>query len=351
MYFSVVNDDFLCDFCNLEFSNAVERTEHTLQHFRQSHCSGCGEILICIGDIWYGPHTSSNANTDITSEVEVLDEEVLLENIEIKQEQIIDIDGDDDDENDGDFEEVVNVYDGEEISIHDEDSNMFVEDDSDENETKTYDDDEQATEEHNEIPNLSSKYVSISDDKLTATHHVYHKNKHIVDKPVEKLIYRLEYLNKPTEMERLGGEDLPTALTREQLKKGQCPICGKIIVNKQNLICHMNIHSGRKPFYCNVCSKSFAHIRNLVRHKEQQGHCDMEFKCTVRGCRKSFMTSNKMNRHIKLDHETVGFSINRNGQLCPFEKTHPYQCIHCNKTFSSNGYLNMHIKQGHRDIQ
>lgn len=331
----------------MEFSNAAERTEHTLQHFRQSFCSGCNETLICIGDIWYGPHTisnCSNANADITSEVETFNEGELPEFIEIKQEQIIEIEDDDDD----DEGEMVNAYDGEEITIHDEDSNMFDEVESDENESKTAtdDDDEQTNEEHIEIPNMFSKDVSISDDKLTTTHHVYHNNK-----PVVKLVYGLECLNSPTEIERLGGEDLPTALTREQLRKGQCPICDKIIVNKQNLICHMNIHSGRKPFECNVCSKSFAHIRNLIRHKEQQGHFDMKFKCTVRGCRKFFMTSNKLNRHIKLDHQTVGLSINENGLLCPFKKTHPYQCPHCNRTFSSNGYLSMHIKQGHKDVK
>lgn len=129
-------------------------------------------------------------------------------------------------------------------------------------------------------------------------------------------------------------------LTDEQLSSRKCPICHKIIVNKQNLICHMNIHNGKKPFVCSVCNKSFAHIRNLIRHKEQQGHCEMEFKCAIMGCKKSFMSNNKLQRHVKLAHLKY--------EIVPgLEK--PYPCDQCDKSFMTLGFLNMHLRQVHNN--
>lgn len=122
-------------------------------------------------------------------------------------------------------------------------------------------------------------------------------------------------------------------LTEEQLSSRKCPICEKFIVNKQNLICHMNIHMNVKPFQCSVCKKSFAHIRNLVRHKEQQRHCEMQFKCNTRGCRKSFMSSNKLHRHIKLAH------------LPDSSLDKPYPCDKCQKGFMTLGFLKLHLKR------
>ncbi|XP_055301267.1 zinc finger and SCAN domain-containing protein 2-like [Sitodiplosis mosellana] len=375
----VANDDFICNFCSLEFPNSLARTEHTLQHFRQAVCSGCEETLICIGDVWYGPHSASNcckANTDAVSEVQVSDEVILPDYIEIKQEEIVDIDDD---------EEEVRVYDEEEISIHDEESDLFGENELDENEPDEVDtifdaDEDQAIAEQYHVPTISAENelttdrkietestkkcfkivnkkfkVDLSNCKMTPIHH---KNKCIgfkseprakklnhtphekkmIQTPQQQQEEKEDDLELTFDKEMLGGREVTLGLTQEQLNSRQCPICFKVIINRQNLICHMNIHSGDRPFVCDVCQKSFAHIRNLNRHKEQQGHSDFQFQCIVQGCGRHFMSSNKMNRHIKLDHQSNAIII---PQL-------PFECPHCRKAFSSIGYLRMHIKQGHR---
>lgn len=145
--------------------------------------------------------------------------------------------------------------------------------------------------------------------------------------------YSLTELKKQKKSPDSGKEAESIGLTEEQLSSRKCPICKKFIVNKQNLICHMNIHRGTKPFVCSVCRKSFAHIRNLVRHKEQQRHCEMQFKCNTRGCKKSFMSSNKLHRHIKLAH--LPDSI--------LDK--PYPCDKCQKSFMTLGFLKLHLKR------
>lgn len=354
-------------------------------------CCGCGETLICIGDIWYGPHTDSNCSAGkahVISKVSVSNEPMLPDFIEVKQEEIVDIDGDEIDEN-AYNEEVLN----DEDVINNEDVDIFAEDGSYENDAKSATDEpsnifgeEESTtvskpfrkykivymnrrkndeltavktaqpynvrcmtkggmiKKHNEtITNISggddsSSTTPAQKHKLTL---IRHQNKCIGYKSERQEEFETDPddMDEMPSMEWIGGEDMSTGLTREQLAKGVCPICGKTIVNKQNLICHMNIHSGRKPFICNVCRKSFAHIRNLVRHKEQQGHCDYQFTCNVKGCPRVFISSNKLNRHVKSEHQNLG------------NKRWPFPCKFCKKTFTSIGYLNMHVRQGHKDKQ
>lgn len=94
-----------------------------------------------------------------------------------------------------------------------------------------------------------------------------------------------------------------------------------------------NCFIGEKPFECTVCKKSFAHIRNLVRHKEQQGHCDLEYTCTR--CKKKFMSSNKLQRHINQEHSKYKSSVEKpNDNLFP--------CSVCDRNFKTLGYLRRH---------
>lgn len=371
------NDDFICDFCNLEFPNSSARNEHTLQHFRQVVCSGCGEMLICIGDVWYGPHTASNccmANTEAVSEVEECDEP-LPDCIEVKQEEIVDID-DEDEQSD---------YISEEISI----SGVLAGYESAEHDTNAETDNEQTNEEQYQMPNISNQNKFITDHETKAESNgkyfrivnkkfkvdlsnckmtpIHHKNKCIGFKSepretkskespqrrkFKQTSQRREVVVNEKEEENVGpiietesldGKVVVTpGLTEDQLNRRQCPICLKVIINKQNLICHMNIHYDVKPFACSVCQKSFAHIRNLNRHKEQQRHSEFLFKCDVQGCKKRFMSSNKMNRHVRIDHESQAVIVSQ-------KLTH--ECQYCKKGFLSIGYLRMHMKRAHQILQ
>lgn len=291
-FISANDDDFICDFCSLEFPTSSERTEHILQHFQQSICSGCGDTLICIGDTWYGPHTDFNCCAANTDDAQIDNELMLPDFMEVKKEEIVDVE---------EQAEVVSVEE-EEIYVHDEGSNDILEDDElnekepDETFTMIIPDEEAANVERYEASNNSS--VDKTNVELATKIHnkcmdmnkgnqykmtlIHHKNKCIGFKAVPNkknpstasVINGSEFMDSEPAHDSFAyihGEEVVTSLTKEQLSNRQCPICGKIIVNRQNLICHMNIHSGRKPFICEVCEKSFAHIRNLIRHKEQQG--------------------------------------------------------------------------------
>lgn len=297
----------------MELNSSKEWNEHLLQHFQQRVCSGCGTKLICIGDIWYGPHIDSNCCI-LTTEVsyETPEEVILPDFIEMKQE----------------------VYDAEdEITDVNEANDIFNDPQFVSNEAG----DESGTAPYS--PNINQIGHNVEDE----TNLVFHMDQ---TNGFAKRPYSLVELKK----QKIAIETVPNytiltsaGLTDEQLSSRKCPICHKIIVNKQNLICHMNIHNGQKPFVCTVCKKSFAHIRNLIRHKEQQRHCEMEFKCPIKGCKKSFMSNNKLHRHMKVVHfkqQEMGSNLDK-----------AYPCDQCDKNFMTLGFLKMHLRHIHNDQQ
>lgn len=48
-----------------------------------------------------------------------------------------------------------------------------------------------------------------------------------------------------------------------------CKVCGKRFASNNNLKSHMNIHSGEKPFECNVCSGPFSTSVSLAKHMQR----------------------------------------------------------------------------------
>ena len=51
---------------------------------------------------------------------------------------------------------------------------------------------------------------------------------------------------------------------------GKCNICGKYIT-KNNLPSHKKLHFGEKPYYCDICAKSFSRRIDLKRHIKIHG--------------------------------------------------------------------------------
>lgn len=77
----------------------------------------------------------------------------------------------------------------------------------------------------------------------------------------------------------------------------KCMICDKIFPSQSELEHHMKQHQvadGKKPFTCEICSKSFIQSNNLATHMRIHNN-EKNYECSY--CGKKFSQSNNMKTH------------------------------------------------------
>ncbi|XP_023940978.1 uncharacterized protein LOC112047913 [Bicyclus anynana] len=165
-----------------------------------------------------------------------------------------------------------------------------------------------------------------------------------------------------------------------------CPVCKQVYL-RPNLRAHLLTHSGKRPYHCHICNKSFTTKWNLklhrwthvsrsakpykcnlckgafIRHTEYVSHMNAHksvrpYTCKYCGCQ--FIRKYNCQRHVR-EHESAkkfvckvpecGKTFHRSYYLSEHMKVHsgarPFSCHICGKTSSNKSNHNKHVKIHH----
>ena len=101
--------------------------------------------------------------------------------------------------------------------------------------------------------------------------------------------------------------------------------------NQAAYIAHMASHSGKKPFQCKTCPKSFTTKQSLEKHEKGHGTFT-RIKCIYENCKRTFKDMCYLNDHLRNDH---------GGE--------PYYCSVCDQPFRNRALRQKHCNEtGHK---
>eukprot|EP00479_Gromia_sphaerica_P012430 TRINITY_DN655_c0_g1_i1.p1 TRINITY_DN655_c0_g1~~TRINITY_DN655_c0_g1_i1.p1 ORF type:complete len:300 (+),score=73.07 TRINITY_DN655_c0_g1_i1:112-1011(+) len=93
---------------------------------------------------------------------------------------------------------------------------------------------------------------------------------------------------------------MPVMCQFPSLAKHACPICHKTFSRKGNMVRHLKLHQGIKPFECEECLKRFSTRCNLESHRKTHSKQPLT---TCEFCGRQFRRIAFLRRHIKAHSE------------------------------------------------
>jgi len=195
-----------------------------------------------------------------------------------------------------------------------------------------------------------------------------HIRTHTNEKP-----YVCDYANCAKSFARPGSLSEHKKRTHERVLSHLCPICEKAFYDRRDMLTHIVIHDearqtrerylpehmwkllqevemfmfdGQEIFshgVCDQCGKIFEKKSEVARHVK--GVHSRKFKCSVKGCAKSFFAKSGLDSHM-MDHNRSVHLDRASKNPVKEETIMKCNTAGCEKSFPSNRELEKHLKIG-----
>ena len=129
-----------------------------------------------------------------------------------------------------------------------------------------------------------------------------------------------------------------------------CDMCGKVLVSKEGLRLHKQVHDGIKSKMCPFCGKRFQRSIQLQSHVKRVHGSERPFVC--KHCQQSFALQFDLNRHVKVMHENPKKMQDKADQQSSFITINDlFACLYCGLVFTDQASLTKHEKDHNVEVK